>query len=219
LIVAIDGPAGVGKSTVARRVAAALDLPYLDTGAMYRALALRALEEGLDLDDGAVVGELAERTAVEVRPGAGGRLVLYLDGAPVDERIRAPRVSAATSRIAVHPRVRARLVALQRAAARDGGAVVEGRDIGTKVFPDTPHKFFLTARPEVRARRRHAELSALGGEVELERVADDLAHRDARDSGRSDSPLVADASYAVIDTGEASVDEVVERIVGSVRAR
>jgi cytidylate kinase len=216
-VVAIDGPAGVGKSTVARQVAAALGLPYLDTGAMYRALALRALEAGVDLDDEAAVGALAESTAIDVRAGADHRLEILLDREPVDARIRTPAVSEATSRIAVHPRVRARLVGLQRTAARQGGAVVEGRDIGTRIFPDTRHKFFLTASTAERASRRHAELTAAGRGASLVDVTRDLERRDARDSGRVESPLAHDGSYLVIDTSGVKPDQVVETIVAAVR--
>lgn len=216
LIVAIDGPSGVGKSTAARALARRLGLPVLDTGAMYRALALRVLETGLDPGDREAVEELAERTEIDVRPAEDGRLEVLLEGAPVGERIRRHAVSEATSRISSYPRVRRRMVALQRRAAGRAGAVVEGRDIGTVVFPDTPHKFFLRADPVVRAERRWHELRRRGEEVELDTVRRDVVERDARDTGRADSPLRHDESYRLIDTTERSPDEVVEAMVSAI---
>lgn len=212
-VVAIDGPAGTGKSTVARALAARLGVPYLDTGAMYRALGLAALERGVDPDERAAVAALLPALAIELRLAPDGRAEVLLDGAPVEPRIRAPEVAAATSRLAVHPEVRERMVALQRALARAHGGVLEGRDIGTRVVPETPHKFFLTAGARVRAARRLGDLAAHGqGEVALDAVERDLAERDARDAGRPLAPLVPAPDARRIDTSELSVEEVVERI-------
>ena len=218
-IVAIDGPSGGGKTTVARRLAERLGLPVLDTGAMYRAAALKVLESGVDPDDRDAVVAVLESTDVDLRPAAGGALEVILDGRPVGERIRTPEVTAATSRVSAYPAVRRRQVALQRRVAARRGAVVEGRDIGTVVFADTPHKFFLQARPEVRAGRRFRELAAAGAAVRRERVLAEILDRDRRDSGRRDSPLTCDDSYTVIDTDELSPDEIVERMARSVLGR
>ncbi len=211
-VVAIDGPSGGGKTTVARRVAERLGLPVLDTGAMYRAAALKVLDSGADPGDREAVLRILAATEIDVRPSAGGLEVL-LDGRPVGERIRTPEVSVATSRISVYPEVRRRQVALQRRLATRAGAVIEGRDIGTVVFPRTPHKFFLSARPEVRAERRCLELSAAGEETTREEVLRDILERDRRDSARQDSPLHCDDSYTVVDTSELTPDEIVDRIV------
>lgn len=218
LIVAIDGTSGVGKSTVARLLAERLEVPVLDTGATYRAVALKVLESGVDPEDREAVLAAAAVAAVELRRAAGGGLEVTLDGRPVRGRIRTPEVSAATSKVSVHPEIRSRLVALQRRAAARFGAVVEGRDIGSVVFPDTPHKFFLSARPEVRADRRHRELVAAGKASSLEHVHRDIEDRDARDQGRSTSPLVCDETYHRIDTSELTPEEIVDEMVAAIRA-
>ena len=213
LIVAIDGPAGVGKSTAARLLARRLGVPVLDTGATYRAVALKVLDSGVDPGDRETVLRAAAAAEIELRPGDGGDLEVVLDGRPVGRRIRTAEVSAATSKISVHPEIRRRLVALQRGAGARFGAVVEGRDIGTVVFPHTPHKFFLDAKPEVRAGRRHVDLAVAGDAPPVDAVQRDLEERDARDRGRQDSPLGYDDSYRVIDTSELTPEEVVERMV------
>ncbi|MGE5234527.1 MAG: (d)CMP kinase [Acidobacteriota bacterium] len=219
LVVAIDGPAGTGKSTIARRLAGALGIPYLDTGAMYRALGLRVLESGVDPGDAAAVAAVAEAAVVRLRREADGGVSVLLDGEPVGERIRRPAVGEVTSRIARIPAVRAKLVALQRELAQEHGGVIEGRDIGTKVVPGTPHKFFLDARPEVRFRRRFAELRERGQSVNLADVAREMSERDRRDAGRADSPLTHDATYTVVDTSDLSVEQVVERLVAAIRSK
>jgi cytidylate kinase len=216
LIVAIDGPAGVGKSTAARRLAERLGVPYLDTGAMYRCLGLVAVRERLDLDDRARVEELLGRARIELRLGGGAVPELLLEGQPVGDRIRTPEVSRATSRISTYPGVRRRMVELQRAFAAAHGGVLEGRDIGTVVVPETPHKFFLDADPEVRARRRHRELAQRGDASPLESVLRELDARDRQDRERADSPLRRDASYTFIDTGELTPEEVVEQMLAAI---
>ncbi|HVT45541.1 MAG TPA: (d)CMP kinase [Thermoanaerobaculia bacterium] len=218
VIVAIDGPSGVGKSTASRRVAEVLRLPHIDTGAMYRAIALRALREDVDLADAPRLEKLAAGSHIELRK-AGGRPRVLLDGEDVTEAIRAPRVSMAASAVSAVPEVRRVLVRLQQEMGHREGGVLEGRDIGTKVFPETPHKFFLTARPEIRAGRRHRELEAGGVGEDPGRVMAEMLRRDEQDSTRSDSPLRYDESYVLIDTSDLTIDEVVERIVTEVVSR
>jgi len=215
LLIAIDGPAGSGKGTVARKVADALGLPYYDTGGMYRALALAALERGVDPDDReAMAGVLATvEVGLELRDGA---FEVLLDGESVEGRIRSPRVGEATSKIATHPEVRRAVVALQRTYGRRFGGVMEGRDIGTRVFPDAPVKIFLDASPEVRAERRWRQLGDAGRPVSREQAVEDVRRRDARDSTRADSPLTCDETYTRIDTSELEVDEVVARVLTAV---
>lgn len=215
LIVAIDGPAGVGKSTTSKRVARALNLPHIDTGAMYRAIGLDALRRGIGTRDEAALEQLASHASIEFVPGDPPRVLL--DGEDITDRIRTPEVSMAASDVSAVPAVRRVLVRMQQELGRRNGGVLEGRDIGTKVFPETPHKFFLTARPEVRARRRHAEMLEKGQAVELETVLAESIRRDEQDSTRADSPLTFDASYTVIDTSDLTIDEVVDAIVKKVR--
>jgi CMP/dCMP kinase len=201
MVVAIDGPAGAGKSTVARAVARALGFPYLDSGAMYRAVGLATLERG---------GAASDR-ARELELEVGERVVA--NGRDVTEAIRSPEVSEAASRVATNPAVRAALAEKQRELLASGDWVAEGRDIGTVVAPDAAVKVFLTASPEERARRRAAELGA-----DPETVLRDQALRDAQDEGREHSPLARAPGAVELDTTGLSVDEVVARIVSLVRA-
>lgn len=209
MVIAIDGPAGAGKSTVARAVAAELDFTYLDSGAMYRCVALAALEAGADLDDGAALGELAR--GLEIR--FDGRTV-SLGERDVSAAIRTPEVTAAASRVSVHPQVREAMVAQQRQLIASGRYVAEGRDIGTVVSPDSPLKVFLTATDEERARRRAAE----SGE-DFESVLAAQRHRDARDREREHGALRAAAEAVELDTTGLSLEEVVGRVVGLARER
>jgi cytidylate kinase len=208
-VVAIDGPSGSGKSTIARGVACALNLPVLDTGAMYRAVALAALEQGVPLDDEHACAELARTHVI-----ANERGVTTIDGRDVSAEIRAPAATAAVSTIAAHPAVRIVLVSAQRAwVDRHGGGVVEGRDIGTVVFPDAPLKVYLTASDEERARRRQLEEQASDRAVGVAEVRSDLNRRDTLDSSRTASPLrVADDAIA-IDTTVRAVDDIVGELV------
>ncbi len=209
MVIAIDGPAGAGKSTVARGVAAALGFEYLDSGAMYRCVALAALRAGLPLGDGAALGRLAER--LEIEPAGDA---LRLDGEDVSEAIRRPEVSAAASRVSAHPEVRAAMVARQRELIRSGRYVAEGRDIGTVVSPDAPLKVFLTADPEERARRRAAQTGEpLGAVLEAQ------ARRDARDRERDHGALRAAPDAIELDTTGLGVEDVIARIVGLARER
>jgi cytidylate kinase len=216
-VVAVDGRAGTGKSTVARRLAAALGVPYLDTGAMYRAMTLHALEHGVDPDDRERVARMLPGVRLELRLDAGGRAEVLLDGAPVEPRIRTPEVAAATSRLAVHPEVRERMVSLQRELAERHGGVLEGRDVGTRVFPEARFKFFLEASREVRAERRLADLRAAGHALSVGEVESQLDERDRRDRERSLSPLAPAADAVLIDTSTAGVDEIVDRLTRRVR--
>lgn len=210
-VIAIDGPAGSGKSTVGRRLAERLGLTYLDTGAMYRAVAFAAIRQGVDPDEAASVAALAR--AIDI--------VVDDDGVRVDDidatvEIRGPEVTRAVSMVAANPAVREELRARQRAWALErGGGVIEGRDIGTVVFPDATLKVYLTASVEVRARRRAKEMT----DLEYDEVAADIARRDAADSGRTDSPLATAGDAVVVDTSELGIDQAVELIAEMVRER
>jgi cytidylate kinase len=216
LIVAIDGPSGVGKSTAARRLAQRLGVPFLDTGAMYRAIALKVLESGVDPRDRDRVVAIAAEADVRLGRREDGSFEVLLDGEPVEPRIRTPEVGEATSTISTYPEVRQRMVRLQREAAGPFGAVLEGRDIGTRVFPETPYKFFLDARSDVRFQRRFEELLGAGRPVTLDQVAEEISSRDLRDSTRLDSPLTRSGAYTFIDSSELTVDEVVERMAAEI---
>ena len=209
MVIAIDGPAGAGKSTVARGVARALGFTYLDSGAMYRCVALAALDRHMDLDDGERLGEMAWDLDV----GFDGDTV-KLDGKPVEGRIRSPEVTIAASKVSVHPQVRQAMVKRQRELIAAGNYVAEGRDIGTVVSPDSPLKVFLTASEEERARRRAAETGASVDEVR--RAIED---RDRRDRGREHGALRAADDSVDLDTTDLSPDEVVERIAALARER
>jgi 3-phosphoshikimate 1-carboxyvinyltransferase len=214
LIVAIDGPGGVGKSTVSAAVAARFGLGHLETGGMYRAGALAALEAGLDLDDESAVAALIDTLTVEVSDGR-----VMLDGRDVTTDLRTEAVSAASSRISVVARVREALVALQRRWVTPGGpgAVVEGRDIGTVVFPHSPAKVYLTARPEVRALRRVRDLGL--PDTDVPRIAAELAARDERDSTREVAPLRPAADALVLDTSDLPLEAVVETVAAYIIRR
>ena len=209
MVIAIDGPAGAGKSTVARAVAAALGFTYLDSGAMYRCVALAGIERGADLDDAGAMGALARSLRVELD---GERV--ELDGRDVSAEIREPRVTEASSRVSVHPPVREAMVAGQRQLIDAGRYVAEGRDIGTVVSPDAPLKVFLTASAEERARRRAAQT----GEDEAAVLASQR-ERDERDEGREHSALRAADDAIELDTTGLGLDEVVGRIVGFAQER
>ncbi|REJ74253.1 MAG: (d)CMP kinase [Acidobacteria bacterium] len=217
MVVAIDGPAGVGKSSVARRLAKRLGLPFVDTGAMYRCVAWACLRDGVDRDDEARVGEVARRLPLRLAVSSAGETRLELAGRPVGDEIRTEEVSMATSEVARLPAVRTHLLELQRDFGRRHGGVLEGRDIGTVVFPDTPYKFFLDADVGVRAERRARQQRASGADVDTDRLRRELQRRDSQDSQRETAPLRRDPSYEVVDTGDLDEDEVVERLVQLVR--
>ena len=211
LQVAIDGPAGAGKSTVAKAVAHRLGLFYVDTGAMYRAIALKALRLSIPLDDADRISKLAQET--EVVLDHSGEQLVWCDGEDVTEGIRSPHVSRVVSSVAANPGVRRRLVDLQRAEARRGGIVMDGRDIGTYVLPDAQLKVFLTASPEERARRRWLELSNQGKQIEFKDVFTDMVNRDRQDKEREFSPLEPAKNAIILDTTLLGIDEIVNEIV------
>ena len=209
LIIAIDGPAGAGKSTIASRLARKLGYVNLESGAMYRALALKAIDNDISFDDEGALLKLAEESRIRLEPTMGGNRTL-LDGHDVSSRIRERDVTEAASRVSVHPRVRAWMVARQREMGAGGGVVMEGRDIGTKVFPDADLKIFLDADPVVREQRR-MEQQKIKGEVSAN-VAADLRERDHRDRTRAASPLQAAEDAVVIDSTKLSEDEALARV-------
>ncbi len=213
LIIAIDGPVGSGKSTLARRVAQMLGYVYVDTGAMYRALALKALRRGLAFagnDDSLVA--LARETRIDLRAEDGTQRV-FLDHEDVTTAIRTPEVSQAASKIAVNSGVRHVLVAEQRRAGEQGGVVMEGRDIGSVVFPDAQLKIFLTASPETRAERRWREHQQKGDVIDLQRTLEEIRERDRRDQGRTTSPLVRAPDAVVVDSTAMDPEEVARLVV------
>jgi cytidylate kinase len=209
LIIAIDGPAGAGKSTIASRLARKLGYVNLESGAMYRALALKAIDHDISFDDEPALVKLAEESRIQLEPTVGGNRTL-LDGHDVSSRIRERDVTEAASRVSVHPKVRAWMVARQREMGAGGGVVMEGRDIGTKVFPDADLKIFLDADPVVREQRR-MEQQKIKGEVAAN-VAADLRERDHRDRTRKTSPLQAAADAIVIDSTKLGEDEVLAQV-------
>src|SRR5436309_3137474 len=212
LIIAIDGPSGAGKGTVARAIARALDYRHVDSGAMYRAVGWKALREGVALDDEAAVGALAARARIVVGDG-----VVSIDGSDVTRAIRTPEIDRAAAAVARLPRVRAVLVERQRALGAGGAIVMEGRDIGSVVFPDADVKIYLDAAPDERARRRAADPAHSGGPSTVADVATLLRTRDAIDRTRTASPLYAAKDAVVIDTTGKSVDEVVREVISVIR--
>ncbi len=222
-VVAIDGPAGAGKSTVARNLANSLGFVLVDTGAIYRAVALAAARRGVSLGDAGAVTALAEdllaRAALEFHRDPDLGMRVWLEGADVSEAIRAPEVGLGASEVSVHASLRGALLELQRGAGRLGGVVLEGRDIGTVVFPDAEVKFFLTASPEVRAQRRHAELASKVDAPTLEATLEAVKRRDRQDETRAVAPLRKADDAVVVDSSDLDFDGVVERMLAVVRAK
>ena len=215
-VVTIDGPAGAGKSSAARALATRLGFAHVDTGAMYRAVGVLAHDEGIGLDDDAALAAALADWRFELDPGQGRILV---DGRDLSAVIRRPDAGELASRVSTRPVVRERLVALQRLLGAAGGVVMEGRDIGTVVFPDALVKLYLTASPAVRAERRATELRALGEQVDEAALARDLAERDRRDAERTHSPLRPAPDAVVLDTTNLTLDAVVDAMEGVARAR
>jgi cytidylate kinase len=216
LIIAIDGPAGAGKSTIASRLARKLGYINLESGAMYRALALKAIEWDASFDDEAALDDLAHKSRIRIEPALGGNRV-FLDGRDVTQRVRETDVSEAASRVSVHPKVRAWMVARQRELGVNGGVVMEGRDIGTKVFPDADVKVFLDADPVIREQRRIQQQHSRGASAEA--MAAELRERDKRDRTRANSPLEPAKDAMLLDSTSLSEDEVLGRIEALVQER
>lgn len=218
LVIAVDGPVGSGKSTVARTLAARLGFRYLDTGAMYRAVTLKALRLGVDLDDPEALTEVACSCEVELS-GAGDASKVFLDGEDVGDAIRSRDVTKNVYRPSQTAGVRSRMVELQRAMADSGPLVAEGRDMGTVVFADSPAKFYLDASVDVRAGRRHRELAAKGEDIPIEELKQQVVARDERDSNREVSPLCRAEDAVVIETSEMGIDDVVDAIAAVLKSR
>jgi cytidylate kinase len=216
LVVAIDGPSGAGKSTAGRTLAALLGYMYIDTGAMYRALALKASRSGVSLDSEEALAALCRASSIQL--AEGGRRVL-LDGYDVTADVRSREISRASSLVSVHPGVRVEMVARQREMGKDGGVVLDGRDIGTAVFPDAEVKFFLDANPSERAGRRLKELQEAGSDVSFDTVEREVRERDYTDTHRTESPLTRAWDAIPLDTTTFTPEEVVERMLAAVRAR
>lgn len=209
--IALDGPAGAGKSTIAKQLAAHLDYVYIDTGAMYRAVTLAALEQGIDLEDGHQLGEMMKSLDIRLTPGENGQRV-FIGDREITEAIRTNEVTNNVSFVAKHAQVRSALVDMQRHVAKSGGIVMDGRDIGTVVLPDAELKVFMTATVEERASRRHRENVARGMESDLEALQAEIALRDKRDSEREVSPLKQAEDAVYLDTTNLSIDQVVLRL-------
>ena len=218
-VIAIDGPAGAGKSTAARLLAARLRYRLLDTGALYRAVALAASERGVDWADAKALGELAKGLRIEFEPDEKGVSHLLLEGLDRSVDIRKPEISRGASDVSRHPSVRAALLGLQRELGARGGVVMEGRDVGTEVFPDAEVKIFLTADPRKRAERRHREQSARGVASDLEQTLRRIRERDEQDRTREAAPLRPAADAVTVDTGEMGIEQMVDALTQVVRER
>jgi cytidylate kinase len=217
-VIAIDGPAGTGKSSVSRRVAVALGGNYIDTGAMYRVATLKALRSGAALDDPASIDTATDDLTISVTNDPEAQIVL-MDGEDVTTEIRSDAVTRAVSAVSAVPAVRARLVQAQRDLAQSGLSVLEGRDIGTVVFPDATLKIFLTATPEARAQRRHDQNAAAGMNSDYQTVLDDVIRRDHLDSTRATSPLRPAEDAVQVDTTDLDIEEVIAKLVELARNR
>ncbi len=218
LLITIDGPAGAGKSTIAKRLAASLGYLYLDTGAMYRSVALAAKRKGISFQDEEALARLAQEMDLRLEPSGDGVRVL-LEGEDVSEAIRTPEIDRLSSLVAQVPGVRAALSARQKELGQEGGVVAEGRDMGSFVFPEADLKFFLTATPEVRAKRRLAQLESKGLKADYEKILADIIERDKRDRERKIAPLVVPEGAIVIDTSDKTPQEVLELLLNHVKGK
>jgi CMP/dCMP kinase len=222
-VIAIDGPAGAGKSTVARNVAKRLGFTLVDTGALYRAVAVAARRQGISWKDSGSVAllaaDLVAAKRLELRLDGDGRELVILDRTDISDEIRTPEMSLGASAVSSIPEVRHALFALQRQAGENGGVVLEGRDIGTVVFPDAEIKFFLTASAEIRARRRHDELLAKGQPVDFQTTLDEVKRRDQQDITRAISPLRQAEDARFLDSSDMTADQIVDMIAETVRSK
>lgn len=215
LIIAIDGPSGAGKSTIARLLAGRLGYIYIDTGAMFRAVGWRAKKANLELSSGVAVGKLASSLAIVLRNGKNGTECI-VDGEDISESIRTPEAGMLASEVSKNPLVRAALLQLQRKMAEYGGVVMDGRDIGTVVFPDADKKFYLDASAEERGRRRYRELIEKGHSVDLRQITDEIVERDRQDSNRAVAPLRRASDAILIDTTLMTVEDVLDVLLGEI---
>jgi len=215
LVIAIDGPSGAGKSTTARLLAERLGFVYIDTGAMYRAMGWKAKREGIDPTDERKLADLCERTEITIKR-IGNSPAFYVDGEDVTGDIRTPEMGMMASAVSKSPSVRARLLKLQRDLGSCGGVVMDGRDIGTVVFPDAEAKFFLDASAEERGRRRYVELKAKGMDVDLARITQEIKERDSQDSGRAIAPLRRADDAVLIDSTALDIGAVLEQMMSAI---
>ncbi len=219
MIIAIDGPAGSGKSTIAKMIARELGFTYIDTGAMYRAVALKIKRLGINPDDPEAVLEVLKNTEIDLRPSEEG-IKIFLDGEDVSDRIRTEEIGKIASKIARHRKVREILVQMQRELGkRAKDAVIEGRDTGTVIFPDADIKFFLTASAEVRAERRYRELKEKGLNVNYDRILREVKERDRLDKTRKESPLKPAEDAVIIDTSDKDIDQVFRQLIDIIKKR
>lgn len=215
-IIAIDGPAGAGKSTIAKMLAEKLDYVYIDSGAMYRSITWKAMQAGFDLSDDHKLVALTKKTKLYFKKH-GLQMKLFMDGKPVTKAIRTPQVTANICYIADHPQIRQIMVKLQQKIGQDGGVVMEGRDIGTKVFPQADFKFYLDASAQERARRRYKEFTARGVKVDLKEILKNIKVRDHKDKTRKVSPLKKARGCMVIDSSRLTAEQVVERMLKDIQ--
>ena len=216
--IAIDGPAGAGKSTISKKVASSLGYVYIDTGAMYRTVGLKAVSCGIDTKDEEGVTSILRAIDIDIRH-EGVEQHIYLDGENVSDKIRTPEISMAASNVSAIPAVRVAMVDMQRKLAENHDVVMDGRDIGSHVLPDAQIKIFLTASPEARAKRRYNELIQKGENVSFEEVYTDMVQRDKNDSTRAVSPLVIADGATVIDTSDLNLEQSVEAVISHIRSK
>lgn len=214
IVIAIDGPAGAGKSTVAKQVSRILNINYIDTGAMYRAITYKCIKNGLDLEDEKSVVDLCKNTDLKFENNS-----IFIDGQCVDDDIRTLQVSSKVSYVARIPGVRFHLVELQREMGKDDNVVLDGRDVGTQIFPNTKYKYYLNATVETRAKRRYDELILKGVKASFEGIVEDVRNRDKIDSTREVSPLIKASDAIEIDSTNMTIEEVVDFIVNDVRGK